>query len=49
MNFENFSYRIAPINQIENFDTPKSEYYEQQRFSVVTGEMTKTTVQKTKF
>ena len=48
MNFENFSYRIATINQIENFDNPKNEYCEQQRISLVGGEMTKMTVQKTK-
>ena len=49
MNFENFFYRIATVNQIENFDTPKNEYFEQQRFSIVAGEMTKATVQTTKF
>ena len=49
MKFENFSYGIATRNQIENFDSPKNECCEPQRLSVVAGEMTKTTVQKTKF
>ena len=49
MNFENLACRIATANQIENFDVPKNEYCEQQQFSVIVSEMTKTSAAKTKF
>ena len=49
MNFENFANRIATVSQIENFDILQNEYCEQQRFSIVGGEMQKTSIMKTKF
>ena len=42
INFENFAKRILSVNEIENFENPKSKYQEQQRFSVVGGEIQKT-------
>ena len=50
MNFENFAARIAESNQIDNFKAPIKEDKEQQRFTVICGEMQKKkTVMKTKF
>ena len=49
MNFENFAARIATSNQIENFEMLKNEYKEQQRFSIIGGEMQKTSMLKSKF
>ena len=34
--------RILSVNEIENFENPKSKYQEHQRFSVVGGEIQKT-------
>ena len=42
ISFENFAKRILSVNEIENFENPKSKYQEQQRFSVVGGEIQKT-------
>ena len=41
MNFENFAARIAESNQIDNFKAPIKEDKEQQRFTVICGEMQK--------
>ena len=48
MNFENFTKRIASVAEIENFDNPKNEYQQQQRFSIVGGEMQNISIMKTK-
>lgn len=49
MNFQNFTKRIISVNETENFENPKKEYQEQQRFSVVGGKMQKASIMKTKF
>ena len=49
MNFENFANRIVSSNRIENLNTPENEYRKQQHFSVIGGEMQKTSVMKTNF
>ena len=48
MNFGNFAAGIADSNQIDNFDAPINECIEQQRFTVIGGEMQKSTVMGTK-
>ena len=48
MNFENFAAGIADSNQIDHFDAPNNECIEQQRFTIIGGEMQKSTITKTK-
>ena len=48
MNFQNFTKRIISVNETENFENPKKEYRQKQRFSAVDGKMQKTSIMKTK-
>ena len=41
MNFENFGKRIVSVNEIQNFEKPRNENQEPQRFSFVGGKMQK--------
>ena len=41
MNFETFGKRIVSVNEIQNFEKPRNENQELQRFSFVGGKMQK--------
>ena len=47
INFDNFAKRILSVNKIKNFENPKYQYHDQQRFSVIRGKMQKNSILKT--
>ena len=49
MDFENFTSRIASLNEIKSLRNPSIQFQEQQRFKIRGGEMEKTSIVKSKF
>ena len=49
MEYCNYTNRIKPLKNFDAFEKPPNEYKEAGKFSLKKGNMTKTTVTKTKF